>query len=153
MVFEPILSLAVNNERRYYFGVIRTFHDKDTEKVARGDYSPRFPPEIRRRAKMHLDQVNMSKNSEPIHPGEHLAEFLSEFEISQYRLAKDILVPPRRINEIVQGKRSITADTALRLGRYFGTSAQFWMNLQGDYDLAVACERIDLGQITKRTAC
>ncbi len=77
-----------------------------------------------------------------VHPGEHLAEHLEELGISQYRLAKDIGVPPRRINEIVHGKRSITADTALRLGRYFGTSPQFWMNLQSNYDLEVARERL-----------
>jgi len=68
----------------------------------------------------------------PVHPGEVLLEeFLKPLEISQYRLATDIRVPPRRINEIVPGTRSITADTALRLARYFGTSAAFWMNLQG----------------------
>lgn len=89
----------------------------------------------------------MAKKIKPIHPGEHLAEFLDEFEISQYRLAKDVQVPPRRINEIVHGKRSITADTALRLGRYFGTSAQFWMNLQGNYDLEITKGAVDLGQI------
>jgi addiction module HigA family antidote len=60
-----------------------------------------------------------------VHPGEHLAEFLDEMGISQYRLARDISVPPRRINEIVKGKRAVTADAALRLGRYFGMSAQF----------------------------
>ncbi len=75
-----------------------------------------------------------------IHPGEHLAEFLEDFGITQYRLATDIRVPPRRINEIVQGKRAITADTALRLGRYFGTTAEFWMNLQDKYELAKARE-------------
>jgi addiction module HigA family antidote len=74
----------------------------------------------------------------PIHPGEILKEeFLEPMGISQYRLAKDISVPPRRINEIVHGKRSITADTALRLGRFFGMSAQFWLNLQTRYDLEV----------------
>jgi len=74
----------------------------------------------------------------PIHPGEILREeFLEPMGISQYRLAKDISVPPRRINEIVHGKRSITADTALRLGRFFGMSAQFWLNLQTRYDLEV----------------
>ena len=73
----------------------------------------------------------------PMHPGEHLAEFLDEMGISQYRLAHDISVPPRRINEIVKGKRKVTADTALRLGRYFGMSAQFWMNLQDRYELEV----------------
>jgi addiction module HigA family antidote len=78
------------------------------------------------------------KKLSPIHPGEILEEeFLKPMEISQYRLAKDISVPPRRINEIVHGKRSITADTALRLGKYFGISAQFWLNLQTRYDLEV----------------
>jgi addiction module HigA family antidote len=79
----------------------------------------------------------------PVHPGVVLAEdFLKEMEISQYRLAKGIAVPPRRINEIVQGKRSITADTALRLGKFFGMEAQFWMNLQSHYDLEVAKDAI-----------
>ena len=74
----------------------------------------------------------------PIHTGEILIEeFLEPMGISQYRLAKDISVPPRRINEIVHGKRSITADTALRLGRFFGMSVQFWLNLQTRYDLEV----------------
>lgn len=81
----------------------------------------------------------------PVHPGEVLLEeFLEPMEISQYRLAKDISVPPRRINEIVHGKRSVTADTALRLGRYFGTSDRFWLNLQTSYDLDV--ERDKLGK-------
>lgn len=72
----------------------------------------------------------------PIHPGEILLEeFLKPMGITQYRLAKDVSVDPRRINEIVHGKRSISADTALRLGRYFGTSARFWVNLQSHYDL------------------
>jgi len=79
-----------------------------------------------------------NKKLTPIHPGEILREeFLEPMRISQYRLAKDISVPPRRINEIVHGKRSITADTALRLGRFFGMSAQFWLNLQTRYDLEV----------------
>lgn len=80
----------------------------------------------------------MSKKIPPIHPGEHLAEILEELGISQYRLAKDIYVSARRINEIVHGKRAITADTAMRLGRYFGQSAKFWINLQVNYDLEVA---------------
>jgi addiction module HigA family antidote len=72
----------------------------------------------------------------PIHPGEILLEeFLKPMGISQYRLAKDVSVDPRRINEIVLGKRSISADTALRLGRFFGTSPRFWLNLQSHYDL------------------
>ena len=79
----------------------------------------------------------------PIHPGEILAEeFLKPFDMSQYRLAVDIGVPPRRINEIVLGKRGITADTALRLAHYFGTSPQFWMNLQTRYDLQTEEDRI-----------
>jgi len=83
------------------------------------------------------------KKMEPIHPGEVLMEeFLDPMGISQYRLAKEISVPARRINEIVHGKRSISADTALRLGRYFGTSAQFWMNLQTHYDLEAWMDKI-----------
>ncbi len=79
-----------------------------------------------------------NKKLPPIHPGEILLdEFLKPMGISQYRLAKDTSVPPRRINEIVHGKRSITADTALRLGRFFGMSPQFWLNLQTRYDLEV----------------
>ena len=72
----------------------------------------------------------------PIHPGEILLEeFLNPMGITQYRLAKDTSVDPRRINEIVLGKRAISTDTALRLGRFFGTSARFWLNLQSHYDL------------------
>lgn len=72
----------------------------------------------------------------PVHPGEILMEeFLTPMGISQYRLSRDISVPPRRINEIVHGTRSVTADTALRLGRYFGVSPQFWLNLQAHFDL------------------
>ena len=79
----------------------------------------------------------------PIHPGEILAEeFLKPLNMSQYRLAVDIGVPPRRINEIALGKRGITADTALRLAHYFGTSPQFWMNLQTRYDLQTEEGRI-----------
>ena len=78
-----------------------------------------------------------------MHPGEILLEeFLGPMGISQYRLAKDISVPPRRINEIVHGKRAITADTALRLSRYFGMTEQFWMNLQTRYDLEVEKDRL-----------
>jgi addiction module HigA family antidote len=74
----------------------------------------------------------------PVHPGEVLLEeFLHPMGLSQYRLAKDIGVPPWRINEIVHGKRAVTADTALRLARYFGTSARFWLNLQTQYDLDI----------------
>ena len=73
---------------------------------------------------------------EPIHPGEILMEdFIEGFGITQHKLAVSIGVPPRRINEIVHGKRGITADTAIRLARYFGTSEEFWMNLQSNYEL------------------
>jgi addiction module HigA family antidote len=76
------------------------------------------------------------KTMQPIHPGEVLMkEFLEPMGITQYRLAKDISVPARRINEIVHGKRAITADTALRLSKYFGTSERFWINLQTQYDM------------------
>lgn len=76
------------------------------------------------------------ENLPNVHPGEVLLEeFLKPMDISQNRLGRDISVPPRRINEIVLGKRSITADTALRLGRYFGVSERFWLGLQDDYDL------------------
>ena len=79
----------------------------------------------------------------PVHPGLVLAEdFLKSMEITQYRLAKGIGVPPRRINEIVQGKRGSTADTALRFGRFFGMEAQFWMNLQSHYELEIAKDAI-----------
>jgi addiction module HigA family antidote len=80
----------------------------------------------------------------PIHPGEILLEeYLKPMGISQYRLAKDIHVDPRRIHEIVHGQRSITADTALRLSRYFGTSERFWLNLQSRYDLEL--QKMELG--------
>jgi addiction module HigA family antidote len=79
----------------------------------------------------------------PIHPGEILLEeFLKPLAISQYRLAKDLNVPARRINEIVLGKRAISADTALRLSRYFGLADRFWMNLQARYDLELQKDRL-----------
>lgn len=86
----------------------------------------------------------MSRRAHPrIHPGEILEkEFLEPLELSQYRLAKEISVPARRINEIVHGTRAISADTALRLARYFGTSDEFWLNLQMRYDLEVERDRL-----------
>lgn len=79
----------------------------------------------------------------PIHPGEVLLkEFLEPLGLSQYRLAKDLSVPPRRINEIVQGKRAISADTALRLARYFRTTDRFWLNLQTRFDLEIERDRL-----------
>ena len=83
------------------------------------------------------------KKLAPVHAGEILLEeFLVPMGISQYRLAKDISVPPRRINEIVHGKRAISADTALRLARYFGISERFWLNLQAQFDLDVERDRL-----------
>lgn len=85
----------------------------------------------------------MNKKLELIHPGEILLEeFLNPLDISQYRLAKDINVPPRRINEIVLGKRAVTADTALRLSEYFGLSEKFWLNLQMKYNLEIAKDKL-----------
>ena len=89
----------------------------------------------------------------PITPGEVLAEeFLAPMGVSQYRLAKEIHVSPRRINEIVKGKRAITADTALRFGKFFGTTAQFWINLQTSYELECAAEKVSLDDIRPHAA-
>ena len=86
----------------------------------------------------------MGKSFAPVHPGEILLEeFLQPLGLSQYRLAKDISVHPRRINEIIHGKRSISADTALRLSRYFGLSERFWLNLQARYDLEVEKDKLE----------
>lgn len=88
--------------------------------------------------------MKTTKKISPIHPGEILMkEFLKPFGVSQYKLAKDINVPPRRINEIVHGKRSISADTALRLSRYFNLSERFWLNLQSRYDLEVEKDKLN----------
>ncbi len=93
-----------------------------------------------------------AKRLPPIHPGEVLLEeFLKPMGVSQYRLAQDINVPPRRINEIVHRKRSITADTALRLSRYFGTGERFWLNIQNRYDLEVEKARLK-GRLEKEVA-
>src|SRR3989344_1305968 len=90
----------------------------------------------------------MAKKIKPIHPGEILMEeFLTPLAISQYRLAKDIGVAPRRINEIVRGLRAISTDTALRLGKYFNISPQFWLNLQSHFDLET--EAVELASILK----
>ncbi len=83
----------------------------------------------------------------PIHPGEHLAEIMQELDITQYRLAKTIGVPPIRIHEIVHGRRSITADSAIRIGKALGMTPDFWLNLQRMYDLDVARTRTDTSAI------
>jgi len=91
----------------------------------------------------------MAKKLKPVHPGEILLEdFLTPLGVTQYRLAKGLSVPPRRINEIVLGKRSISADTALRLVRFFGTSDRFWLNLQASYDLDIERDRL-AGRLTR----
>lgn len=91
----------------------------------------------------------MAKKLPPVHPGEILLEdFLKPLGVSQYRLAKSLSVPPRRINEIVLGKRAVTADTALRLARFFGTSDRFWLNLQAAYDLDIERDRL-AGRLAK----
>lgn len=85
----------------------------------------------------------LNKKINPIHPGEILQEeFLKPLALTQYRLAKDVSVPARRINEIVHGDRAITADTALRLGRFFGTAPEFWLNLQSRYELEIESDRL-----------
>lgn len=85
----------------------------------------------------------VQKKNPPIHPGQILqSEFLEPMKISQYRLAKSIKVPPRRINEIIHEKRSITADTALRFGRFFNMSPEFWLNLQSHYDLEIQKDKL-----------
>lgn len=85
----------------------------------------------------------MTEKMPPVHPGKILLEeFLLPMEISQYRIAKAIRVPSGRINEIIHGRRSVTADTALRLGKFFGMSARFWLNLQSRYDLESAEDRL-----------
>ena len=87
--------------------------------------------------------MSIKNGMRPVHPGEILLEeFLSPLAISQYRLAKETNVPARRINEIVRGTRAISADTGLRLARYFGTSERFWLNLQTRYDLEVEKDRL-----------
>jgi addiction module HigA family antidote len=84
-----------------------------------------------------------SRKLAPIHPGEVLqADFLEPLGLSQYRVALDLSVPPRRINEIVHGTRAVSADTALRLARYFGTSERFWLNLQAQFDLDLERDRM-----------
>ena len=85
--------------------------------------------------------------AEPIHPGEHLAEIMEELDITQYRLAKTMKVPQVRIHDVVHCRRSITADTALRIGRALGMTPDYWLNLQRMYDLDIARAKIDISAI------
>ncbi len=119
--------------------MIKSFRDKRTAALFLGNDKMLNRDKI---ANTDLSAVSTGEALGPVHPGAHLLDYIEGAGITQYRLAKAIHVPPRRINEIVHGKRSITADTALRLGRYFRTSPQFWMNLQTTYDLAVAESKI-----------
>jgi addiction module HigA family antidote len=90
-----------------------------------------------------ISRQSSRRSTIAVHPGEILdAEFLAELDMSQYRLSKSIRVPPRRINEIVLGKRAVSADTALRLARFLGTTPEFWLNLQASYDLRTARARV-----------
>src|SRR5205085_4209226 len=92
---------------------------------------------------IQVGQLMPRQKLAPVHPGEILLEeFLRPIRLSQYRLAKDVSIPARRINEIVRGTRAVTADTALRLARYFGTSDRFWLNLQARYDLEMERDRL-----------
>lgn len=140
--------------------MIRSFKDKDTEAIFNGKFVRRIPKQVAPLAARKLNQVhaagcrrdrglslarpNMGRRDfTPIHPGEVLLhDFMEPMGISQYRVAKEISVPPRRINQIVHGERAISADTALRLSRYFGLSDQYWLNLQSLYDLQVAKEQL-----------
>ena len=89
----------------------------------------------------------MTNTAEPIHPGEHLSEIMEELSITQYRLAKTIGAPPIRIHDIVHCRRSITVDTALKIGKALGTTPEFWLNLQRMYDLDMARANTDLSGI------
>ena len=109
---------------------------------------------VNRDRRLPLEEVCMPRKKKlaPVHPGEVLfEEFLKPLGLSQYRLANDISVAPRRINEIVHGKRAITADIALRLARYFGTSERFWLNLQARHDLEIEKDRLG-GRLKKEVA-
>lgn len=108
-------------------------------------------PAVEEAAELAIESKLMNQ-IDSIHPGEHLAEILDELGISQYRLAKAIDVPPRRINEIVHGRRSITADTALRIGQALGMTPEFWLNLQKLYDLDLARSSIDIENIESLVA-
>jgi addiction module HigA family antidote len=114
--------------------MIRSFRDTRTESVFEGDHVA---------TRKHESTNAMRSRRIAVHPGEILAhEFLAELGMSQYRLALSIRVPPRRINEIVLGKRSVSADTALRLARFLGTTPEFWLNLQASFDLRTARARL-----------
>jgi addiction module HigA family antidote len=130
--------------------MIISFGSKDTEKVWNGERVSKWPLEIQEIGSRKLRMINNAQNLSNlkippsnnmeklrnIHPGEILREeFLIPMQISAYKLAKDINIPQTRISEIIKGRRRISADTALRLSKYFGTTAKFWLGLQNDFDL------------------
>src|SRR5438128_528757 len=118
--------------------MIKSFRDAETEDLFTREPTKRFKGKLAPRG-----VVMAKKKIHPVHPGEILKhEFLAPLGLSQYRLARETSVPPRRINEIVNGLRGISADTALRLARYFGTSERFWLNLQTHYDLEKEKDRL-----------
>lgn len=138
--------------------MIKSFQDKDTEQLFQRQFMRRFPPDLHRLAWRKLVQIDAAERLDDLRipPGNQLErllsdrvgdtlleEFLKPLGITQYRLAKDIGVHPRRVNEIVHGQRAITADTALRLSRYFGLSERYWLNLQARYDLEVEKKRLE----------
>src|SRR6266566_1389458 len=119
--------------------MIRSFGDRRTEALFRDQFVPDFQG-IARRAKRKLEEIEMTESEfAPVTPGEMLKdEFLAEYRLSQNQLAKAVGISPNRIAEIVNNRRRITADTALRLSLYFGNSPEFWLNLQTHYDLKMA---------------
>ena len=127
--------------------MIQSFADKDTERLWNRERIPRGNRlealKGDRRGQRRLRSLTTTDKLPPVHPGEILMEdFLKGMGITQHKLAVSIGVPPRRINEIVHGKRAVTADTALRLAKFFGMSPQFWLGLQAQYDLDVAEDKI-----------
>jgi len=123
--------------------MIDSFADAEAEKIFKGTVSRKLPLTIQKTARrklVYLDDKGQDMDKlPPVHPGEVLLEeFIKPLGLSQYRVAKDICVPALRISQIVRGQRSVTADTALRLARYFGTSAAVWLRLQARYDLETA---------------
>ena len=127
--------------------MIQSFADKDTERLWNRERIPRGNRlealKGDRRGQRRLRSLTTTDKLPPVHPGEILMEdFLKGMGITQHKLAVSIGVPPRRINEIVHGKRAVTADTALRLAKFFEMSPQFWLGLQAQYDLDVAEDKI-----------
>ena len=130
---------------RYSASMIRSFKGRNAESFFTGKRVSGLSADIQQRARRKLKRYSMLAN---IPPGEVLLEeFLQEYGISQNRLGREIGMSPRAVNEIVHGKRSITANSALRIAKFFDTSPEFWLNLQTSYDLEEAAKTIDLKHI------